>query len=235
MHFIFDLLAILCSVLLNLGFRHRYQLQRPTGIIKESQYHYYLLALIIGLALGSTFFGSLNIYLAGQLGFAKSMLGGIFGAIIAGELFKYFTGIQQSTGFFFIPGLTLLIVIGRIGCFLTGLDDYTYGVATQRIWGVDFGDGVLRHPVQLYESLSMLVFLIFLLISYPKKVIFWQQKGFYIFILVYVFQRFIWEFLKPYPTLLINLNLFHLLALSMMAYALIMLFKTSAEKNKKVV
>lgn len=227
LHFIFDLIAILCSVLLSSWFRRHYQLQRPLGIGEESQHHYYLLALIIGLALGSTLFGSLNVYLAGHAGFAKSMMGGIFGAIIGGELFKYFAGIRQSTGLYFTPGLIVLIVIGRIGCFYAGLDDYTYGIATNKIWGVDFGDGIQRHPVQLYESLTMLLFLVILLVSYPKQRTFWQQKGFYLFILIYAGQRFVWEFLKPYPTLIANFNLFHFLAFSMIIYALILLFKTN--------
>ena len=41
------------------------------------------------------------------------------------------------------------------------------------------------------------------------------------FILVYAAQRFVWEFLKPYPRLLGPLDLFQLLALAMIVYALI--------------
>ena len=228
LHFIFDLIAILCGILLSSWFRRHYQLQRPRGIGDESQYHYYLLTLIIGLAIGSLLFGSLNTYLAGHIGLSKSMMGGIFGAIIGGELFKHFAGIRQSTGLYFIPGLVVLIIIGRIGCFYAGLDDYTYGIATHVAWSVDFGDGIQRHPVQLYESLTMLVFLLILFISYPKQRIFWQQKGFYLFILIYAGQRFVWEFLKPYPTFIANFNLFHFLSLSMIIYALVLLFKTDS-------
>jgi prolipoprotein diacylglyceryltransferase len=48
-----------------------------------------------------------------------------------------------------------------MGCFLTGLSDRTYGVETKLPWDVDFGDGVLRHPTQLYE-IGFLLLLIFL-------------------------------------------------------------------------
>jgi prolipoprotein diacylglyceryltransferase len=227
LHFTIDLIAIFCGVLLSVYFRQRYRLQRPMGIEDESEYYYYLLTLIIGLAVGSVIFGSLNTYLAGHTGLSKSMMGGIFGAIIAGELFKYFAGIYHSTGLYFIPGLIILIVIGRIGCFYAGLADFTYGIPTNSRWGTDFGDGIQRHPVQLYESLTMLLFLIILLISYPKKTIFWQQKGFYLFIFVYATQRFLWEFLKPYPTLIAEINLFHLLALIMIIYAIIMILRNT--------
>jgi prolipoprotein diacylglyceryltransferase len=48
--------------------------------------------------------------------------------------------------------LAVGIAVGRIGCFLTGLDDHTYGLPTTLPWGVDFGDGLARHPTQLYET-----------------------------------------------------------------------------------
>ncbi len=223
LHLIFDWLALASGLLISLWFRRKYKLKQPLGISEQPQHHYYLLSLLIGLVVGSTLFGTLNIYIAAQSGIAKSMLGGIFGAIIAAEIFKYFSKIHQSTGLYFIPSLIMLIVVGRIGCFLAGLTDFTYGVETSLAWGVDFGDAVLRHPVQLYESITMLIFLIAMLITYPKHSHFWQQQGFYIFVLVYAGQRFIWEFLKPYPPILLTLNLFHILCLLLLIYSVWML------------
>ena len=200
-HLVFDLLALISGVLISFWFRRKYQLQRPQGITQASQHHYYLLTLLFGLVAGSFFFGSLNVYVSGQTGLAKSMLGGVFGAIMAAEIFKYFAGIRQSTGLYFVPGLILLIAVGRIGCFLAGLPDFTYGIATDLPWGVDFGDGIQRHPVQLYESMAMLLFLGYLLSAYPRQPKFWQAYGFYIFILFYASQRLLWEFIKPYSVL----------------------------------
>jgi prolipoprotein diacylglyceryltransferase len=157
------------------------------------------------------------------------MIGGIFGAIISGELFKYNAGIRQSTGLYFVPALAVLIIVGRVGCFYAGLNDYTYGIATPIAWAVDFGDHIPRHPVQLYESITLLIFLLILLASYPQHKLFWQRKGFFVFILIYAAQRFLWEFLKPYPTLISHLNLFHLLALCMMLYAIVMLKKQTQD------
>ena len=57
----------------------------------------------------------------------------------------------MATGDLLALPLVLGIAIGRIGCFLSGLEDQSYGVATALPWGVDFGDGVARHPTQLYE------------------------------------------------------------------------------------
>jgi prolipoprotein diacylglyceryltransferase len=222
-HSIFDLLALLSSVLVSLWFRRRHALQQPVGISHPSQHHYYLLTLLLGMCVGSFLFGTMNLHLSGHAGIAKSMLGGVFGAIMAAETFKYFSGIRQSTGLYFVPGLIMLIAVGRIGCFLAGLPDFTYGTETSLPWGVDFGDGIRRHPVQLYESLTMLAFLSVLLVNYPRQPQFWQRQGFYLFVLVYAAQRCTWEFIKPYPPLLANLNLFHLLCLALLAYAMLML------------
>lgn len=226
LHFIFDLLALASGVLISLWFRRKYGLQRPAGITQTSQHHYYLLALLLGLVVGSTLFGTLNLHLSGQGGIAKSMLGGVFGAIVAAETFKHFAGIRRSTGLYFVPGLIMLIAVGRVGCFLAGLPDFTYGTETSLPWGVDFGDGVKRHPVQLYESLTMLVFLAVLLVRYPRNPLFWQAQGFYVFVMVYSWQRFIWEFIKPYSSVFYSINLFQLLCLLLIGYAGWMLLTT---------
>lgn len=224
-HYIFDVLALFSGVLMSFWFLRKYGLQRPAGVTQESQHHYYLLALLFGLIAGSLLFGTLNLHWSGQTGVAKSLLGGVFGAIVVAEVFKYFAGIRQSTGLYFVPGLVVLIAVGRIGCFLAGLSDYTYGIETSLPWGVDFGDGIKRNPVQLYETFTMLAFLIVLLISYPKYAVFWQTQGFYVFVLVYAGQRFVWEFLKPYSTVFYPFNLFQLLCLFMLGYAAVMLLK----------
>jgi prolipoprotein diacylglyceryltransferase len=231
-HLIFDCIAIIASVLVSFWFRRHYHLAKPNGIQHESQQHYYLLSLMLGLILGSFLLGTANVYLSGKTGIAKSMLGGIAGAIFAAELFKKLNHIQQSTGLYFIPGLAVLIAVGRIGCFLAGLEDFTYGIPTKLPWGVNFGDGIKRHPVQLYESLSLILFLISFFWFYPKHPIFWQRQGFYLFILIYASQRFLWEFLKPYASLgFSHLDLFQWLCLILIVYAAWMLNQTLPRSN----
>jgi len=87
----------------------------------------------------------------GALLHGKSIVGGLLGGLVAVEWVKRWMGIRRPTGDLFVLPLCLGIAIGRIGCFLTGLDDQTFGAATGLPWGVDFGDGVRRHPVQVYE------------------------------------------------------------------------------------
>jgi phosphatidylglycerol---prolipoprotein diacylglyceryl transferase len=86
----------------------------------------------------------------------KTIVGALIGGLFAVELAKQILGIKRCTGDLFAVPLCLGIAIGRIGCFLTGLEDHTAGIATSLPWGVNFGDGAPRHPTQLYEALFAL-------------------------------------------------------------------------------
>ena len=86
----------------------------------------------------------------------KTIVGGLVGGLIGVEVTKRAFGVRQSTGDLFAVPLAIGAAIGRIGCFLTGLSDQTYGIATTLPWGLDFGDGVRRHPTQLYEALFLI-------------------------------------------------------------------------------
>jgi prolipoprotein diacylglyceryltransferase len=185
---------------------------------------YYFIALSFGALAGALVFGSLNIALAQhfwQLG--HSIAGAIAGGIIAVELYKLARGIKGSTGAQFVAPLALGIAVGRLGCFFAGLPDFTYGTPTDLPWGVDFGDHIRRHPVQLYESLAMLSFLALYLREIARGNAFVLGQGFYIFVGFYGVQRFAWEFVKPYPPLLGPLNIFHLICLVLVAYSLFMM------------
>lgn len=81
----------------------------------------------------------------------KTIVGGLAGGWLAVEAAKRRLAIASRTGDLFAIPLAVAIAIGRVGCFLTGLGDRTHGVATALPWGIDFGDGVRRHPTQLYE------------------------------------------------------------------------------------
>jgi phosphatidylglycerol:prolipoprotein diacylglycerol transferase len=181
----------------------------------------YIAAGSLGATLGAYVAGSLNLWLSGIGGVGRSIEGALAGAIIAIEILKTRSGIRGSTGLRFVAPLAASIAVGRIGCFLAGLDDMTYGTPTSLPWGVDFGDGIKRHPVQLYESVTMAVFLaVFIaLVRRGNEAV--LRSGFYLFVGIYAAQRFVWEFLKPYGTVIGPFNLFHLLSIALLAYALL--------------
>jgi len=183
----------------------------------------YFIALGLGALSGAILLGSLNLNLAGTFAIGHSIAGAIVGGIVAVEIYKWANGIRGSTGAGFVAPLAVGIAVGRLGCFFAGLPDYTYGVPTTLPWGVDFGDGIPRHPVQLYESAAMLIFLVVYLRSVARGSPSFVRDGFYLFVLYYGVQRFLWEFLKPYPAVLGSFNVFHLLCLAMIAYSLVMI------------
>jgi phosphatidylglycerol:prolipoprotein diacylglycerol transferase len=185
----------------------------------------YALAAGMGALCGAMFFGTANALLSGVRALGFSMVGGIAGAIASIEIFKRLAGVKGPTGIAFAAPFAATVAVGRWGCFFAGLADFTYGTPTSLPWGVDFGDGVLRHPVQLYESFAMLAMLVLLLLRLRARDPFWLANGFYLTVGWYALQRFAWEFLKPYATVLGPLNLFQLVCLALLVYAGLMIRK----------
>lgn len=188
----------------------------------------YFLALAIGGVIGAWLAGTLNslpMTLAPAHSIAGALAGGIFGA----ECWKARHGVRRSTGGAFVVPLAAGIMIGRLGCLFAGLADLTYGTATNLPWAVDLGDGMGRHPVQAYESLAMMLFLINFTLARRRGAIWATRHGFHGFIIAYATQRFAWEFLKPYPKLLGPFNLFHLLCLGLILYGIIWWRRDSAD------
>lgn len=183
----------------------------------------YPVALVVGAALGGYGFGTLNLWLTDITGVGRSIVGALAGGIASIEFFKAWRGLKGSTGIVFVPAFATTVIVGRWGCYFTGLADETYGTATTLPWAVDLGDGILRHPVPLYESFSMLVFLVVALMLLARRNAWFMANGFYAMVLFYASQRFAWEFLKPYGTVLGPINLFHLVCVGLACYALVMM------------
>jgi prolipoprotein diacylglyceryltransferase len=226
-HIVFDFLAFLAGS----AFFKR-ELNRTFAVSRIQESRGYWVCLVLGAVGGAYFAGSLNLSLVGILRIGHSIAGALTGGIVAIELFKYKKGIKVSTGSIFVFPLMAGIVLGRLGCFFSGLSDETYGTATTLPWAINLGDGIPRHPVPLYESLTVLVSLLALMYWRRRHESQFQSLGFYLFILIYSFQRFVWEFFKPYPALIGRFNLFHALCLIMLVYASVMIFKVTYAKPR---
>lgn len=214
-HTIFDILALFVGVAISKLIKP----QTPFISDEDLRYRYYIV-LILGVTLGAFGVGTLNTFISLENHtIGKSVFGALFGGILGAEIFKKYHHINGSTGAYFVPSLAIGIAIGRIGCFLSGMKDYTYGIETSLPWGYDFGDHILRHPVQLYESFAMGLFFIFSLYLLRYHKFYFEQKAFYLFIGFYSFQRFIWEFLKPYESIIMGLNTFQLGSLALLSYS----------------
>jgi prolipoprotein diacylglyceryltransferase len=184
---------------------------------------YYIAVLLLGAGVGAILFGTANLWLSQQAGFARSIEGAVAGGILAVELYKRSAHITTRTGARFALPLAVGVVIGRFGCYLAGLDDFTYGTPTTLPWGRDFGDGISRHPVQLYESAAMAIFAVVYVARALKNDRFMIENGFYLAVGYYGLQRFLWEFVKPYGPLIGPFTLFHILSVILFVYAVTMI------------
>jgi phosphatidylglycerol:prolipoprotein diacylglycerol transferase len=193
----------------------RYLRERKGDIIEERQRWIIIAAAAVGALLGSRILGLgeqwptiISAFRSGRFVAlltspgGKTIVGGLLGGWISVEIVKKWRGIRTRTGDLFVLPLCLGIAIGRLGCLLAGFADDTYGKATSFPWGVDFGDGVPRHPVQIYEIVFLA--LLALWISRPTR---WPDgTRFRVFIGAYLGWRLLIDFLKPQP-LIAGLNL----------------------------
>ncbi|HEX4739388.1 MAG TPA: prolipoprotein diacylglyceryl transferase family protein [Allosphingosinicella sp.] len=219
-HLVFDLAAWVSAGLLA-RLLYRWRLKEMAAEVALRIGIGYAFALAIGAIGGAWAFGSLNTGLTAIPHPSHSIAGALAGGIVAVELYKLARGLRGSTGGIWVGPLALGIAIGRWGCLFAGLPDETYGTPTSLPWGVDLGDGIPRHPVQIYESLAMLAFLGIYFAALARRAQWTRTRAFYIFVAFYAAQRFLWEFLKPYPRVLGPLDIFQLLALAMIAYAVL--------------
>jgi len=230
-HICFDVLAAIAFlVAVYLSWIYRFPQEMTTLADKTSGR--YFASIGLGAVIGSYSLGTLNSFLEGTPSVSRSVLGGLAGAIVAVEVWKKKRGMQASTGYIYALPLALMVAIGRIACAMSGLDDDTYGIPTGMKWGWNFGDGIPRHPVAIYEIISMTVLAIFLFSALRKRAEWYPRIAFYIFAGVYGAQRFVWEFLKPYPAVFWRLNVFHIVCLSMVVYAFY--FATTSKRLQEI-
>ncbi len=167
---------------------------------------------------------------SGEWGFlihGKTIVGGLLGGLIGVELAKKRMGHHESTGDDMAIPLAAGLIIGRIGCFLAGMEDRTYGIETKLWLGFDFGDGVRRHPTQLYEILFLILLIIFLLFLRKHKP--WEGFAFQLFMTCYLSYRWAVEWIKPIPKPYLEMSAIQWACIAGILYYSILL----AKKRKK--
>lgn len=145
----------------------------------------------------------------------RTIVGGFIGGMTAVYLTKKYFKIHSKMGNLFAPAIALGLSVGRIGCFLRGS---CFGIPTNLPWGVDFGDGINRHPTQIYESLfalGMFFYLDYLRKKNPKP-----GELLKIFLIFYFVFRFFLEFIKYEPAKLFVLTIYQFTAILVLIYLL---------------
>jgi prolipoprotein diacylglyceryltransferase len=155
----------------------------------------------------------------------NTIVGGLAFGLIGVELAKKVVGHKESTGDLIVFPLILAIIIGRIGCFLTGIHEETYGIPTDSIFGMHLGDQYLRHPVALYEIVFLIMLWICLKLIQREKI---YPPGFVfqLFMLSYFTFRFMLDFIKPRLELIGNLGTIQLVCIAVIIYYIFKLKST---------
>jgi len=165
-----------------------------------------------------------------------SFHGGFIGVMIAGYIFcrKYKKNFIRLADIMAIIA-PLGLFLGRIGNFING---ELYGRITSVPWAFDFGDGLPRHPSQLYEAGKNILIFAILWSTKDKK---WP-KGTRIglFLMLYGTLRFMIEFVRePDPQLgfvFLDFSMGQLLCSVMVlsgACVLLFVFRSSRKRREK--
>lgn len=207
-HFIFEWLGVLVGVRLYSYIKRRHWFVSADAPVTTDFFTLSNLVVVIGCLLGAGIGNKLLFVLevpqawalhgVWSLAYGQTIVGGLIGAWIGIELAKRLVSVRYSTGDAFVVPFCVGLCIGRIGCFLAGLHDGTYGVATSLPWGVDFGDGVRRHPTQIYDMLWCIAMLIIVRHAYPR----WRAVSgltFKVMMAGYLIWRLLVDGIKPVP------------------------------------
>ncbi len=211
LHLIFETLAFF------IGIRFYYFLRKnKIDSISDINRLWILLGAMVGALIGSRLIGAMEIENFFQ-NFSyrifidnKTVLGGFLGGLFGVEICKKLIGEKSSSGDLYVLPIILALIIGRIGCFSMGVYEQTYGIETYFFTGMDLGDGILRHPIMLYEMLFLVVLIIFFTwFEKHRNTNYLNGDAFKMFMLFYFSFRFITEFLKPYHPIFLDLSIIH--------------------------
>jgi phosphatidylglycerol---prolipoprotein diacylglyceryl transferase len=142
----------------------------------------------------------------------KTVTTGLIGGYLAVELAKLALHVRVKTGDGYALPLALALAVGRWGCFFNRC---CFGRPTALPWGVDFGDGIPRHPTQVYESLFHLTaagVLLALLVADRCRC---QRLKLYL--IAYGVYRFGSEWLRPEPAWALGLTFYQWASLVLIA------------------
>ena len=220
LHAIMEMLAFF------IGFRYFLFLRKRQGDSHSSSARtWVIIGAIFGSLIGSRLIGSLErpheLLVTGNLVnyiySNKTVIGGFLGGLFGVELTKKIIGEKKSFGDLFVYPMILALIIGRIGCFSMGVYEQTYGVASALPWAMNLGDGIQRHPIMLYEVL-FLTLLWTVLYQVQKRKNLEAGALFKLFMISYLFFRFVIDFIKPQYPVILGLNTIQLTCIGGLVY-----------------
>lgn len=206
------------AILIGLGL-YLFQLRKDQ--VKSSNALYIVLFALVGGAIGakvpifiiywkelSQTNVSMDILLSG-----RSIVGGLIGGFLFTLLSKRLFNIKDKMGNQIAIPVAFSMAIGRFACLFRGC---CYGQPTGNNYGIDFGDGIHRHPTQIYEMIFD--FLLALYLIYRKKKGVSPGELFMIFMNYYLGFRFLNEFIRVEHVTKLGLTDFQLICILSLLY-----------------
>jgi prolipoprotein diacylglyceryltransferase len=204
-HYFFETLAFFIGI--RVYYYHKKKIHDPISSMNRL---WILLGAMLGALIGSRIIAILenpgNLAQVSWISLyqSKTIAGGFLGGLFGVEIIKKMIKVDIASGDVYVIPIIIAVFIGRIGCFLSGVAEPTFGIETTFFTGMDLGDGKLRHPVALYEMFYMV--LLYLLFQKIKNKNFINGDKFKLFMVLYFLYRFFVEFLKPYHPLFLHLS-----------------------------
>ena len=175
------------------------------------------LAAVPGMIIGMKFPVLLSYGFTPDMIFSgKSFFGGILGAFLTVNLYKFLTKQAQSSfGDRFAPSLAIAAAFGKIGCYLNGCCAGRDGF-----------------PAQLVESGFHFAMFLILYHLYGKE----RFKGmlFPLYMLSYMIMRFLIEFVRIEPKIAWDMTVYQIMALAFAPLFIFILLKRKKENAKQL-
>ncbi len=204
-HYLFETLAFIIGIRL-----YYYRKKNILDEISDENRLWILLGAMVGALIGSRLIAVLESpqYLSQvtlmTLYKSKTVVGGFLGGLFGVEIAKKIIKVNIASGDIYVVPIIIAVFVGRIGCFLSGVNEPTFGNETTFFTGMNLGDGLKRHPTALYEMVYMVCLLILFHLIKNKKLI--NGDRFKMFMVLYFLYRFSVEFIKPYHSLFLYLS-----------------------------
>ncbi|HEX8253042.1 MAG TPA: prolipoprotein diacylglyceryl transferase family protein [Thermoanaerobaculia bacterium] len=156
----------------------------------------------------------------------RSIVGGLIFGFLAAEAAKPLLEYLMPPNDRFATVLPFSFAIGRIGCFLQGC---CRGIAHDGLLSVTYGDGIARHPVQLFEAAFNVAIGIVFIVLLRRGAL--RHRLFATYLIAYGGYRFATEFIRATPHPLGGYSVYQVFAIVMVLLGVVSFVLRTPARN----
>ena len=192
--------ALLLGIWIAIQLNKKQRIFKNKGQILDLAFWIFLFGVILGGRLGYVLFYNLPYYIENPAKIiaiwegGMSFHGGVIASLIVGWLFCKKNKINfLHAGDLAVVPISLALLFSRLANFIN--QELVGRIIMNRQWewlGVDFGDGILRYPSQIFQAISAILLFLILLFIFLRR----PKKGMVLFsyLMLYGLFRIITEF-----------------------------------------